>query len=142
ADDRDTAKVATRHLCPLPCAPTGLPEGYPCQKTSLRENGPIRSWPPVRGRPAQIAGGGSEKTATEALRQFAVPASCPQRLFGDDQPRCHDRSRRRANAQLANDAEEHVSLFPNETGASDGEVTARREASSVASSTLGPTPTK
>src|SRR5262249_9783307 len=57
-----------------------------------------------------------------ALWQFAAPASSAQRFFGDDQPRRHDGSRRGADTQLTDDAEQHVSLLAAEAGACDGEL--------------------
>src|SRR5207249_9318369 len=51
------------------------------------------------------------------LRQFAAPASSAQRLLGHDQPCGHDWPGRSTDAQLTDDAEQHVGLLAAEAGA-------------------------
>jgi hypothetical protein len=58
----------------------------------------------------------------ETLRQFAIPAGSAQRLFGDDQPYRHDRTWGSADAQFANDAEQHIGFLAAQAGACNREV--------------------
>jgi hypothetical protein len=61
-------------------------------------------------------------TSSESAKVGHAPTGSPQGLFGDNQPCRHDRPRRGADAQLTDDAKQHVGLLPAKAGSCDCEI--------------------